>query len=97
MSLFWYDEEKHLQQERDESYQEGYDAGNQEGIEKGMEKGNSFKLIQLTIKKLRKNQSVAEIADALEENEAVIQKICDVAKDFALDYDIEKIYDKLCQ
>ena len=87
MSLFYYDEEKHIQQERDESYQEG--------IETGIEKGNFLKLIQLTVKKLQKNKSVAEIADALEEAETVIQNICDAAKEFAPDYDAEKIYNSL--
>ena len=95
MSLFYYDEEKHIQQERDESYQEGVQKGIQEGIKTGIEKGNFLKLIQLTVKKLQKNKSVAEIADALEEDETVIQNICDAAKDFTPDYDAEKIYNRL--
>lgn len=95
MSLFYYDEEKHIQQERDESYQEGVQKGIQEGIKTGIEKGNFLKLIQLTVKKLQKNKSVAEIADALEEDETVIQNICDTAKEFAPDYDVEKIYNRL--
>ena len=38
MSLFYYDEEKHIQQERDESYEDGKREGKKEGIQIGEEK-----------------------------------------------------------
>ncbi|MBO5070511.1 MAG: hypothetical protein J6C37_09140 [Roseburia sp.] len=35
---------------------------------------------------------MSEIASMLEEEETVIQKICDAAKKYAPDYDAKKIY-----
>lgn len=45
------------------------------GIERGLQQGLQQKLVQLVEKKMKKGLSVAEIADLLEENEEIIQKI----------------------
>ena len=47
------------------------------GIEHGMQKGIQHKLTELINKKLNKGLSVSEIANILEEDEAIIQKIVD--------------------
>ena len=47
--------------------------------------------VSLVCKKLIKGQSVEQIADALEETVESISKICEVANQFAPDYDVEKI------
>ena len=66
----------------------------QAGEEAGLAKGLELKLIRLVCKKLAKNLSVPEIADMLEEDEAVIQKIVDIALPLAPDYDEEKILEQ---
>ena len=67
----------------------------QAGEEAGLAKGRKLNLIHLVCKKLAKNLSVPEIADMLEEDEAVIQKIVDIALPLAPDYDEEKILEQL--
>ena len=58
----------------------------------GQAKGQMCKLISLVVKKMKKNYPVEQIANELEEEEAVIQKICEVAEQFAPEYDVEQIY-----
>ncbi len=70
----------------------GYDKGISIGIETGVYKT----LISLTCRKLKKELSVSEIADILEEDTDTIQKICDIAQNYAPDYDEAKILDEIC-
>jgi len=82
MTLYEYDEELHKQTIRKESYEDGFDDG---------------KLIKLTTqicRKLQKNKSPETIAEELEEDIDTIQHICTIAKDFAPDYDVEKIVEQ---
>ena len=51
--------------------------------------------IQHCCKKLSKGKSVNQIADELEEDVSKIKEIYDVAKDFAPEYDVKKILEKL--
>lgn len=60
-------------------------------LEIGISQGESQKLVSQVCKKLGKGCSVAEIADMLEEETEVIQNICNVAEQYAPDYDVEKI------
>ena len=53
--------------------------------------GREEQLIIQVCRKLRKGKSVEQIADALEEDEEYIQKICDAAETYAPDYDEEKV------
>lgn len=46
-------------------------------------------------KKFTKGKSVNQIADDLEEDVSKIKEIYDVAKDFAPEYDVKKILEKL--
>ena len=54
-------------------------------------------LISQTCRKLEKGCSVAEIADMLEEETDVIQKIYDAAILYAPDYNAEKIFESFNQ
>ena len=71
MSIFEYDQEKHMRQEREAAWNEGRRTGNEEGRSQGAEQPLEV-LIQ---KKLAKGKSVAEIAEELEETEAHIQEL----------------------
>ena len=63
VSIYEYDQEKHIRQEREEAW------------EAGERKGEENKLMELIRKKLAKGKSVSEIAEALEEEEDTIQRL----------------------
>ena len=67
MSIYEYDAERHIRMEREEAMEEG--------MEKGMVLGQQEMLTKLIQKKLQKGYTFPEIADALETEEAEIQKI----------------------
>lgn len=78
---------------------EAYDVQETRRIsrEEGRQEGAEEKLVVQVCKKLKKNYKVPEIAEMLEEEELVIQRICDVAEQFAPDYNITEILKKLRQ
>lgn len=61
----------------------------------GREEGFIKRLIQMVCKKIRKGKTIAEIADDLEEDLEQVEKIYNAAQEFAPDYDLNKIYDKI--
>ena len=63
VSIYEYDQEKHIRQEREEAW------------EAGERKGEENKLKNQIQKKLAKGKSVSEIAEALEEEEDTIQRL----------------------
>lgn len=71
MLLTEYDEKKHLKN----TFEEGRKEGLEEGIGKGIEKGIEKKLIDQVNKKILKGKTISEIADELEEEISVIEKI----------------------
>lgn len=72
MSIFKYDQERHIKQEREEAWEEGRKEGKKAG-ERDM-------LLKLAEKKLRKGKTIAEIAEELEESEKTIKEILDSRK-----------------
>lgn len=60
--------------------------------EEGIEQGGDFKLIELTVKKIRRGKSPEVIADELETDIGKIQLICTAAKEYAPDYNTEDIF-----
>lgn len=67
----------------------------QRAYEDGIVKGELQLLVSNICKKMIKNKSIEQIADELEEDVSKIQKIYDIAKEFAPDYNVEKIMAKL--
>jgi len=65
--------------------------------DEGRAQGKEEKLIQMVCKKLNKKKSVEEIAEDLEEEREVVERIYNAAKDFAPDYEVEKVYERLQQ
>ncbi len=98
MSIFEYDQEEHIRQEREESWEEGREEGMEQGREEGRiegieqgrtegkEEGTLLKLVQLTLKKIQKGCTPEKIADMFEEDLSMIKKICDIAKKYEPDY-----------
>lgn len=91
MSIYEYDQEKHMRMQREADLMEG----KKEGRIEGRIEGEIQKLIAQVCKKLQKNCRVPDIADMLEEKEEDIQRICDIAQTYAPDYNIEKILDEI--
>ena len=65
------------------------------GEERGIALGRMYILISQVCKKIARGKSVEVIAENLEEEPDTIERICEVAKDFAPDYDVEQIYKAL--
>ena len=61
----------------------------------GKIEGSTLKLIDQTIKKVKKGYSVEQIADMLEESIETIQPIYDIIISIKSEYDAEKIYELL--
>ena len=76
---------------------EGREEGREEGRLAGISDGEQYKLISQVLKKLKKNYKVSEIADMLEEDESIIQRISDAAQKYAPDYDETKCAELLEQ
>lgn len=89
MSIFEYDQETHMKQEREESLAIGKIIGEK--------KGHIETLTQLTVGKLVKGSTVEEIIEALGAEADEIREICEVASKYAPDYDIDQICEELLQ
>ena len=72
---------------------EAYDV--QETRRVSREEGSLERLVRQVCKKIKKGCSVSEIADMLEEDAGVVQRIYDIAMKYAPEYDVGKIVDKL--
>ena len=71
MSIFEYDQEKHMRQEREAAWKAGMEEGRRSGLEEGREQ-----ILEVLIrKKLAKGKTVSEIAGELEETEEHIQAL----------------------
>lgn len=75
--------------------QQGLQQGIQQGLQQGLQQGAELNCIELVCKKLAKGYSVREISDILEEDEAYIQRIVDIAEMYAPEYNRDKIYKDL--
>ena len=65
--------------------------------EEGREEGRYQNLISKILRKIQKNCTVSEIADMLEEDEEIVQKIYDIAVSQKSECDVEQIYRELMQ
>ena len=54
-------------------------------------------MVSQICKKMKKNKTVEEIAEELEEEVSVVEKICHVAEKFAPEYDIREIAKEICE
>ncbi len=86
VSIFEYDEEEHMRQEREQFWNKG--------IREGMERGRSLTLISQVQKKLDKGKSISQIAEELEEEVPVIERIYKAVAEEP-EADLEIIFEKL--
>ena len=83
MSIYEYDEELHKKTLHDEGYEDGF--------QDGFNNGALSTLIEQICRKLQKNKTPAAIADELEKDLDTVNRICEVAKNFAPEYDVKEI------
>ena len=87
MSIFEFDEEKELKLIREDEYEYGFENGYEEGRKEGQRR----QLIEGICKKLRKGKDIENIAEELEEEIGIVEKIYEIAQKFAPEYNIEEI------
>ena len=75
MSIYEYDEEKHIRMEREDAMAEGFAEGVEKGVSQGITQGRNELLKELIEKKLAKNKTPEQIAEELEEDISTIQTI----------------------
>ena len=86
MSIYEYDAEKHMRQEKEESWEDGHRLGLEEGHRRGVEEGRRFglekgrlfgreEILKEFRRKLKKGLTLSEIADMLEEEEETVKRL----------------------
>ena len=75
MSIYEYDQEKHIRMERQDAWKDGMQEGRREGIKEGELRGRNAQLSELIKKKLARGKSISRIAEELEETEERIQEL----------------------
>ena len=71
MSIYEYDQEKHIRMERQDAWEDGV----LEGIKEGELRGRNAQLVELIKKKLDRGKSISQIAEELEETKDRIQEL----------------------
>lgn len=101
MSIFEYDEEAVRKLWREDALEDGYIKGHQDGLESGFKSG--FKsgqenyLIQMVLRKMRKNKPVELIAEELDEEQETVARICAAAEKCGENTDAKTVYEYLKQ
>ena len=73
MSIYEYDEEKHIRQEREEAKEDGRKEGRKEG--------ERIKVIQLILDNMQRGIAEETVAGFLGEPPSFVQEICRIAKE----------------
>ncbi len=81
VGIYEYNEELHLQKEREQ------------GIIVGMSLGELRQLVKQICRKLSRGQQPEQIAEALEESEERVRSICRAAQPFAPDYPLQAVWE----
>lgn len=99
MSIFEYNEEDVRQILREEAYKEGLEKGIEDGIVKGIEEGEKSgdlrRLVSLICKKMKKNKTLGEVAEDLEEEISAIEPLYRAAEKFAPEYNPDEVFEQV--
>ena len=74
MSIFEYDQEKHMRMEREEAWEEGHAEGHAQGHAEGFAEGRA-QLFGIIEKKRKKGETAEQIAADLDEEVSVIEEL----------------------
>lgn len=77
------------------NFEDAMEVRYEEGFEDGAEKGDMTRLIQQVCRKLQKGKNLELIAEELEEEFTVIEKICRAVEASGTNQDAEKVYETL--
>ena len=88
-----YDYKMDMEVQKEEAFEEGEKLGRLEG----QDDGKMMKLVHQVVKKIQKGISEEQTAEMLEEAFDTIHRIYDMAGEFAPEYDVERIYERLKQ
>lgn len=87
MGIYEFDQELHDRILQEDSMEMGIELGKKQGIELGK--------ITLVCKKMKKNKTMKEIAEDLEEDISDIEPIYNTAKEFAPEYSPDLVFEKM--
>lgn len=86
-----YDYEMDIQVHEEEAYEDGFE----DGFEDGLKRGEMVKLINMVCKKAKKAYAPGQIAEQLEEDEKLVEKICKLAQESTPQYDEKYILNNI--
>ena len=66
-----------------------------QGLEEGLEEGRRQQMISVIMQQMNRGKSTSQIADFLDMDVAEVQRVYDVGKKYAPDYDLDAIYKEL--
>lgn len=87
--------EEGIKEGRREGKKEGIEEGRREGKKEGIEEGTQIYFIDMVCRKMKKGKDAFWIAEELEENIEKVEKIYTIAKKYAPEYNVQKIYEQL--
>ena len=61
----------------------------------GLEEGRRQNVISVIMQQMNRGKSTSQIADFFDMDVAEVQRVCDVGKKYAPDYDLDAIYKEL--
>ena len=76
-------------------HNQGLEEGRAEGREEGREEGRRQNVISVIMQQMNRGKSTSQIADFLDMDVAEVQRVYDVGKKYAPDYDLDAIYKEL--
>ncbi|MCR5255235.1 MAG: Rpn family recombination-promoting nuclease/putative transposase [Acetatifactor sp.] len=81
--------------------EQGIEQGIEQGLEQGLKRGHELGALETMTtqicNKLRKGKPIEVISEELETDPEKVRKICEIAKDFAPEYDVKAICDAYCK
>ena len=66
-----------------------------QGLEEGLKAGRRQQMISVIIQQMNRGRSTSQIADLFDMDVAEVQRVYDVGKQYAPDYDLDAIYKEL--
>lgn len=79
----------------EEGMEKGREEGLEEGLEKGLEQGRRQNVISVIMQQTNRGKSTSQIAEFFDMDVAEVQRVYDVGKKYAPDYDLDAIYKEL--
>ena len=67
-----------------------------QGLEEGLEAGRRQQMISVIMQQINRGKSTGQIAEFFDMDVAEVQRVYDVGKKYAPDYDLDAIYKELC-